>query len=399
MEELLLLVHRIPYPPNKGDKIRSYHLLRFLTARYRVHLGAFVDDPADFAHATQLQAMCASLCLRPLDARRAKLRAFSGLLTGEALSLPYYRDRGFARWVDGVLARGVRRVVVFSSAMAQYVLDRPGLELVTDFCDVDSDKWRQYAQVQRWPQSWVYRREAARLLAFDRRVAAASRAALFVSEPEAALFRQLAPEAAGHTGFFHNGVDTAYFDPATTYENPYPAGGRPLVFTGAMDYRANVDAVDWYARAVLPIVRAAQPDAQFWIVGSRPAAAVQALGALPGVSVTGAVADVRPYVAHAAAAVAPLRIARGVQNKVLEAMAMARPVLATTAAMDGIVPNPRFDALVADEAAPLAAHTIRLLADGDRDGLGALGRAWVLAHYDWDTNLRPVAGWLEREAA
>ena len=252
MEELLLLVHRIPYPPNKGDKIRSYHLLRFLAARYRVHLGAFVDEPADFAHAGRLQAMCASLCLRPLDARRAKLRAFSGLLTGEALSLPYYRDRDFARWVDAVLARGVRRVVVFSSAMAQYVLDKPGLELVTDFCDVDSDKWRQYAQAQRWPQSWVYRREAARLLAFDRRVAAASRAALFVSEPEAALFRQLAPEAAGHTGFFHNGVDTRYFDPAADYPDPYAPGERALVFTGAMDYRANVDALKRLLKEVAP---------------------------------------------------------------------------------------------------------------------------------------------------
>lgn len=399
MDDLLLLVHRIPYPPNKGDKIRSFHLLRFLASRYRVHLGAFVDDPADFAHAGVLEAMCAQVRLQPLDARRAKLRSLAGLLSGEALSLPYYRDRAFADWVDGVLAGGVRRVVVFSSAMAQYVLDRPGIELVTDFCDVDSDKWRQYAQAQRWPQRWIYRREAARLLAFDRRVAAASRAALFVSAPEAELFRRLAPESAAHTGFFHNGVDTGYFDPALAFDSPYAAGERPLVFTGAMDYRANVDAVDWFARAVLPAVLAAQPGARFHIVGSRPAAAVRALASLPGVHVTGAVPDVRPYVAHAAAAVAPLRIARGVQNKVLEAMAMAKPVLATPAAMDGIVPNPRFAALVADDADRLAERTIALLADGDRDGLGRLGRDWVLEHYDWDTNLRPVAGWLEREAA
>lgn len=395
MDDLLLLVHRIPYPPNKGDKIRSYRLLRHLAARYRVHLGAFVDDPDDWHHADALRAWCADVHLLPLDSRRARLRSLRGLLAGEALSLPYYRDRGMRTWVRSVLDRGVRKSVVFSSAMAQYVLDVPGLTRVTDFVDVDSDKWLQYAAAKRWPMNWVYRREAARLLAFDRRVAAASRVALFVTAAEAELFRRLAPDSAGRVAHYDNGVDAVYFDAAHGGSDPYPAGSLPLVFTGAMDYWANVDAVTWFARDVLPLIRAEVPAAVFWIVGSRPTAEVRALGALPGVHVTGGVPDIRPYLAHARSAVASLRIARGVQNKVLEAMAMARPVLATPAAMDGIVPDRRFDALVSDVPAELAARAVAVLRDGDRDGLGALGRAHVLAHYDWTRNLSALDAYLE----
>ncbi len=400
MDDLLLLVHRIPYPPNKGDKIRSYHLLRHLAARYRVSLGAFVDDPADWAHADAVRALCAEAHLAPLDPRRARLKSLRGLLTGEALSLPYYRDAALQAWVDAVLARGVKRVVVFSSAMAQFVAGRAELARVVDFVDVDSDKWRQYAQRRRWPLSWLYRREGARLLAYDRAVARASRAALFVSGEEAALFRRLAPEAAARTHHYDNGVDTAYFDPALAHADPYAGqGGRALVFTGAMDYWANVDAVAWFAREVLPLIRARVPGAGFWIVGARPSVEVRALERLEGVNVTGAVPDVRPYLAHAAAAVAPLRIARGVQNKVLEAMAMAKPVLATPAALDGIRPEPRLARLVGDQPAALAGLAAGLLERGDAAGLGPLGRDWVLAHYAWERNLRGIETWLEGEAA
>jgi len=396
MDDLLLLVHRIPYPPNKGDKIRSFHLLRFLAQRYRVHLGAFVDDAQDWAHQQRLQDCCTDTCLIGLDPRRAKLRSLTGLLSAEALSVAYYRNAAMAAWVKSKLAAGIRRVVVFSSVMAQYVEhEADDVCCIVDFCDVDSDKWRQYAAAKSWPLSWLYRRESERLLAFDRRIASVSRAALFVSEGEAALFRRLAPESAEHTDCWHNGVDTAFFDPALSFDNPFSADAASLTFTGAMDYWANVDAVVWFAREVLPRVREVIPSAQFWIVGGRPTADVRALAALPGVHVTGGVPDVRPYVAHAQAVVAPLRIARGVQNKVLEAMAMAKPVLATRAAMDGIEPNPAFDALVADSVDDLAARTVALLHEGDVGGLGTLGRHWVEAHYNWERNLASLARWLQ----
>ncbi|MDQ2694247.1 MAG: TIGR03087 family PEP-CTERM/XrtA system glycosyltransferase, partial [Pseudomonadota bacterium] len=375
MDELLFLTHRLPYPPNKGDKIRSWHWLRHLSGRYRVHLGTFIDDPADWRYADAVRRCCGETCLVPLHPRRARLRSLTGLLRGEALTLAYYRSAALQGWIDGLLERtAVDRVLVFSSAMAQFVQGPRyrRLRRIVDFVDVDSAKWSQYALTRPWPMSAVYRREAGALLRFERMTAAAAAASVFVSAEEAALFRQLAPEAAA-TLAIANGVDTDYFDPQRDYPDPYPAAAPVLAFTGAMDYWPNVDAVCWFAGAVLPLVRQALPQAQFYVVGARPAAAVRRLAARPGVTVTGAVADVRPYLAHAGAAVAPLRIARGVQNKVLEAMAMARPVLATRAAMDGILPCPDLQHLVADDPHRLAGQAVALLAEGDRGGAGRRG--------------------------
>src|SRR5450830_1901821 len=184
--------------------------------------------------------------------------------------------------------------------------------------------------------SWLYRREGRRLLQYEQQVAAAADVSLFVSRAEAELFRQLAPAAAHKTGFLNNGVDIDYFSPAHRFDNPYPADSQIMVFTGAMDYWPNIDAVQWFAHEVLPAVRQRHPQALFYIVGSRPSAQVLALAALPGVQVTGTVPDIRPYLAHASFAVAPLRIARGIQNKVLEAMAMRMPVLVSAQALEGI---------------------------------------------------------------
>ncbi len=398
MKELLFLAHRIPYPPNKGDKIRSYNLLKHLTRDYRVHLGAFVDDPADWRHAGELRRLCAEVHLVSLRPRLARLKSLSGLLRGEALTLPYYRDVSMAAWVDRMLRqRGLERVLVFSAAMAQYVRDpaHHHLNRVIDFVDVDSDKWRQYGSAQRGPMGWVYRREGDALLQFERDVAGEFSASVFVSAEEADLFRRLAPESGPRLTHVSNGVDLGYFSPREDYPDPYPADTAVLCFTGAMDYRANADAVDWFAREVFPAVHQALPGARFYVVGARPTRSVRQLATLPGVEVTGAVRDIRPYLAHARAAVAPLRIARGVQNKVLEAMAMGRPVLATRAAMDGIVQVPGLESLVADEPDELAARAIAVLLEGDTGGWGALGRACVEKHYDWAGNLARIEGLLE----
>jgi sugar transferase (PEP-CTERM/EpsH1 system associated) len=394
VDDLLFLTHRIPYPPNKGDKIRSYHLLRHLAGQYRVHLGTFVDDPDDWRHAETLRGMCADLYCAKLDPARARLRSLGGLVRGEPLSLPYYRDAGLKRWVAAKLA-GVRRVLAFSSPMAQYVMDAgPGVRRVMDFVDVDSDKWRQYSAGRRWPMRWLYRREARRLLDFERRVACEFDACVLVSGAEAELFRRLVPQAENIVAA-ENGVDSDYFSPDRDYENPYGADERVLVFTGAMDYWANVDAVTWFAREVFAGVQARHPAARFYVVGSRPTEAVRALGALPGVRVTGRVADTRPYIAHARAAVAPLRIARGVQNKVLEAMAMARPVLASPQAMDGIAPCAGLERLVADSAESMARLADALIVSDDHDALGPAGRACVLNHYNWERNLARIDALLE----
>src|SRR5918995_932964 len=292
MEDLLFLAHRIPYPPNKGDKIRSWHLLRHLASRYRVHLGCFVDDPQDHQHEPVLRALCASCHFAPLNPKTAKLGSLRGLLTGDALTFAWFRDPQLTRWVKETHAA------------------RP--------------------------------------------IAARSSASLFVSEAEADLLRRRPGIAAEHVHALGNGVDLEYFDGTRTYPDPYPPGGPVLVFTGMMDYRANVDAVLWFADAILPEIRARHPDARFAIVGAKPDEKVKRLAERPGIIVTGRVEDVRPYVAHAAVAVAPLRIARGIQNKVLEAMAMARPVVASAEAFEGIDAVAGEHLIVEDEPAAYA---------------------------------------------
>jgi sugar transferase (PEP-CTERM/EpsH1 system associated) len=384
VEGLLFLAHRIPYPPNKGDKIRSFHLLRHLASRYSIHLGAFVDDPDDWQYRDALQAYCASIKLVPLHARRARLASLAGLLSGEALTLPYYRNRELRRWADERAASGnVTRGIAYSSAMAQFM---PGnlARRVIDMVDVDSDKWTQYASTQRWPLSWVYAREGRKLAAWEARVARDFDATLLVSADEAALLQQRAPQARHKIGAFENGVDAEYFSPTRDYPNPYPAGANTIVFTGAMDYWPNIDAVNWFAERIFPAVRAAVPDARFVVVGSRPTEAVLALARQPGVQVTGNVPDVRPYLAHAACAVAPLRIARGVQNKVLEAMAMARPIVVTAQAAEGIRAEAGRDFVLASGAAEFAQAVAAQL---QQSAAVACARERILQNYDWSRNL------------
>ena len=387
MDGLLFLAHRIPYPPNKGDKIRSFHLLRHLGARYAVHLGAFVDDPADWQHVEALKPYCASLKLVALHPRRARIASLTGFATGDALTLPYYRSRELKRWAAGLAQTGtIRHGLAYSSAMAQFM--PRGLERrVLDMVDVDSDKWTQYAPTRAWPMSWVYAREGRKLAQWEARVAGDFDATLLVSEAEAALLRSRAPRAAQKIGAFENGVDADYFSPERAYDNPYPAGTRNIVFTGAMDYWPNVDAVSWFAESILPRVQAAAPGARFVIVGSRPDEAVEALARLPGVVVTGRVPDVRPWLAHAACAVAPLRIARGVQNKVLEAMAMARPVVVSPQAAEGLRAEAGRDYTLARDEAEFARAVVAQL--GQVADVPA-ARQSILQRYDWRRNLARV---------
>ena len=386
-EGLLFLAHRIPFPPNKGDKIRSFHLLRHLSKRYAVHLGAFVDDPDDWQYQDALKPYCASIRLLPLHPRRARLASLSGLLTGEALTLPYYRNRELKRWAAGLADAGkVTRGLAFSSAMAQFM--PAGLaRRVLDMVDVDSDKWTQYAPTQRWPLSWVYAREGRKLAAWEARMAQDFDATLLVSCDEAVLLQRRVPQARDRIGAFENGVDADYFSPDRDYPNPYASDTLGVVFTGAMDYWPNVDAVSWFAERIFPAIREAVPAAQFTIVGSRPTDAVLALARQPGVVVTGSVPDVRPYLAHAACAVAPLRIARGIQNKVLEAMAMARPVVVTAQAAEGIRAEAGRDFLLAQDEAGLASAVIAQL---QSPATSAQARACILAHYDWTRNLSMI---------
>ncbi|MDR1708557.1 MAG: TIGR03087 family PEP-CTERM/XrtA system glycosyltransferase, partial [Candidatus Accumulibacter sp.] len=300
MAALLYLVHRLPYPPNKGDKVRSFHLMRHLAEKHRIFLGTFVDDPADEAHIEKLREFCAEFLIARLSPRRARFASLRGLLTGEALTLPYYRDAGLYVWANATLAKQkIDAAVVFSSAMAQYLRAFPPEKTLVDFCDVDSAKWTQYAATRPWPLSAIYRREGRRLLAWERRIAASAAHSFFITENETALFLRLAPECEGRVSTMRMGVDADFFSPETEFASPYPPGEIPLVFTGAMDYWPNVDAVKWFAEAIFPPLAARRAAARFYIVGRNPAAAVRELAG-ERIAVTGTVPDVRPYLRHAA---------------------------------------------------------------------------------------------------
>jgi len=385
MGRLLFLCHRIPYPPDKGDKIRAWHMLDHLAESWEVELGCLVDDPADLDHLPTLRARCAAVEARPTGTRRqAAIRAILRVRPGQPLSLGWFHDSRLRAWADAGLEAGrYDAVFVYSSAMAPYAGQLPGPRRVLDMVDVDSEKWRAYAQDAAMPMRQIWSREARTLLDFERRMALRFDRTLFVSAAEAAQFRALAPEAADRVDHVDNGVDLARFDPARRGTSPYGNGPPAIVFTGTMDYRPNIEAVSFFAREVMPLL---QGRAGFHIVGNNPAPAVRALAELPGVTVMGPVPDMRPYLGHAAMAVAPLRIARGIQNKVLEAMAMELPVIASPEAFEGVRALPGRDLLVAEGAAAMAQAVMDVL-DGRHVAMGAFARAAVLAGHDWSRTL------------
>lgn len=384
MGDILFLAHRVPYPPDRGDKIRSFHMLRHLAARGRVHLAAFADDPRDMDR-PELARFTASRAI----VRRTKTQFVAGvqaLASGQPLSLTAFDHAAMRRAVREVMAReDIETIFVFSSQMAQYLSAETHARVIMDFVDMDSAKFAAYAGAAKGPMRWVLAREARLLMAFEGAVAARADASLFVSQAEAGLFRR-------HTGAervhaIENGIDTAHFDPSADFER-VDAGPALIVFTGQMDYRPNIEAVTWFVEAILPRVRAAHPEARFAIVGRNPADAVKALSKHAGVIVTGEVADVRGWLAAAAVVAAPLKLARGIQNKVLEAMAMARPVVASAAAAEGIDHNGTI--AVGVTAEDMAEAVTLLLSDReDAAELGVDARARVMARYGWDARLAP----------
>ena len=383
--DIVFLAHRIPYPPEKGDKIRAWNVLQHLTARHRVHLATFIDAPDDVRWVEHLERVCASVLWRPLSPRRATLRSLSGLLSGAALTEGYFGDRRLHAAIEGVLARySPSLIYVFSSAMAPYVPYRHSARVIIDLVDVDSEKWRQYAASSTGLARWLYAREGRALLALERRAARAADAVLFVSDAEAELFKRLAPEAACRTHGITNGVDAAFFRPVP--EVPNPVGDRPaIVFTGAMDYRPNAEAMIWFVGQVMPRLRGHRPVPRLWIVGANPGRVVRALAG-PDVCVTGRVPDVRPYLHHARAVVAPLQIARGIQNKVLEAMAMGAAVVATPQAREGLDRCRSDELLTAATPAAFAEALLRIL-NGEGEEIGKRARARVALNYRWQDSL------------
>lgn len=388
-KQILFLCQRIPYPPDKGDKIRSYRVLEHLLSRGDVHLGFFVDDENDWQHIDHLESICTSVFAVGLNPMWARLRSGQALASGNPLSQSYFHDRKLKSWVDELLASDrFDTAVIFSSAMAQYVAHHPSCpsKLIVDFVDVDSDKWLQYAASTSGLSRWIYSREAKTLLAFDREIGKLADACSFVSEQEAALFRTLAPELAETTVTISNGIDVDFFSPDLMKTSLVPDSygrGPNLVMTGHMAYWPNVDAAMWFAAEILPLVQQHRPNARFHIVGSSPTSKLEKLGQRNDIHVSGRVDDVRPYLQHSSLIVAPMRIARGIQNKVLEGMAMGKCVVTTSQGLEGIDAEPGQHLLLADDAHHFAKTIVQALKDAHTARIGARAREHVAASYNW----------------
>ena len=375
--------HRIPYPPDKGDKIRAFHQIRELSARHRIRLFCLVDDPTDRKHVEALGRYCVSVDAVDQPRWASHAHATLALLSGRSLSAGAFSSPELRRRVATRLREEPPDVaLVFSGAMAPYLSLLGAVPTVLDLVDVDSEKWEQYARETRGPMSWVYRTEAQRLGRLEIDAAERLGRALFVSKTEADLFHGRLPHC--DCVVIPNGVDLEYFQAVAG--DPIPTEPR-MVFVGMMDYFPNVDAVTHFCDRVLPLVQREIPAARFDIVGRNPSPAVVRLGERRGVRVTGSVPDVRPYVHAAALAVAPFRVARGLQNKVLEAMALRRPVVGTTLGFQGTTAGSGDGIRIADDPADMAVEILTLLRDADlRRRAGAHARAFVERNHRWEAH-------------
>jgi len=323
--DILFLSHCVPNPPNKGEKIRASQEIKALSECYRVHLVCFARNEQELDDANALRTCCASVYAELLPFRSALAHAAIRFAFGGCVNMVFYESSKLRDYVIGLSRRiNFSAVVVYALPMAPYA--PASIPILFDMQDVDSEKWRQYGRMKRF--GFLYNCEARRIRKNELQYAKTAACTLLTSRQEAQLFRELAPFVT--VDCMENGVDFDLFDPVKVPVLPELSSRRFISFVGTMDYYPNEDAATWFAREALPELRRRAPDVEFFVVGNNPVSRVRALARLPGVTVTGGVPDVRPYIAQARAVVAPLRLARGIQNKVLEAMTLGRRVFATT---------------------------------------------------------------------
>lgn len=398
MSEILFLAHRVPFPPNRGDKIRSAHLLKKLASLAPVHVGCFAETDEDRAGGKDVEAIAASHCV----VNRTKPLVLAGaqaVLAGKPVSLTAFHSPRLADWVSSTIAaRPISTIVIFSGQMGQYIPEDFAGRIVVDLCDVDSAKFEGYAAAGQ--RAWINGREARLLAREEERLARLADTAILISENEADLFRsRLQSVSKTNVTVMGNGIDSRFFDPSKLEPHPGIAArpGPHFVFTGQMDYPPNEQAALWAIETFWAAFQTDSSTAEIHIVGRNPTSALRRQGEREGVTVWGEVPDVRPFIAAASCVVVPLTIARGVQNKVLEAMAMERPVMLTPEAATGIDARDG-DHWMLCEACPdaMTARIEALLAEPDAAArMGRAARQFVLDHHNWDAMLAPLEQWVD----
>ena len=390
MKRLLFIAHRVPYPPDKGERVRAFHEILALARHYRVTVAALAHTQADVQAAEGLRPLCDRLVIARAGGKRGLVRGGCRFLAGRSVTEGYFASPHLTR----LLLEESRRepfdvIVAYSSGTLPYALAVPAAARVMDLVDVDSQKWSSYAAKAGWPRRWLYGREARAVRALEEEAVARCDAVLLVSEAE----KQALGAARDNVLAVGNGVDTDYFSPAAADARRPPA----LVFTGTMDYRPNIEGVCWFVQEVWPALRKQAPSLTFTIVGRDPTRAVRQLAETPGVTVTGSVPDVRPYLAAATVAVTPLLIARGIQNKVLEAMAMGRAVIGSPAAIEGLEVTVGEHVLQAETPDEWVRTVMSLLTDAARrTELEQAARRCVEDRYSWDARMAPLVSLCER---
>jgi sugar transferase (PEP-CTERM/EpsH1 system associated) len=388
--KIFFVCHRFPYPPVRGGKIRPFHIIRHLGSRGEVTVASLTRSPEELRAGAGLAAHCQRIISRSVGPVEAGWRMISRLPTTTPSSFGYFQSPSLARTIRQELAGG-RYDLVFAhcSSAAPYVEHVRGPVKVLDFGDMDSDKWAMYARRRPFPLSAGYWLESVKVRRQERGLARSFDLCTCTTAGELESLQALG--SARRTGWFPNGVDSDFFRPAEE-----PCDPDLVCFSGRMDYFPNQQAVQLFCARILPLVRAQRPAVKFLVVGAEPPSAIRRLQNLRGVTVTGTVPDVRPYVRRAAVSVAPLDIARGTQNKILESMAMGVPVVCSPLAARGVDAVPGEHLLTASAPEEFAARVVGLLGEpAKRAAFAIRARERVVSHHSWVSSLRRLDGLLE----